>query len=61
MVVTEYTTKEISRLYHVATTDFEDKCDLAATCSTCMYAMLPKDYDELGNYRCYCGRKRKEE
>ncbi len=61
MVVTKYSTEEINKLYPRATTDFESKCDLSATCSTCMYAWLPKDYDEVGDYGCYCGRHEKGE
>ena len=57
MIVTNRNNNELSSLYEVAD---ESKCDLKATCGTCMYAVLPQNYDAVVEYTCYCARREKE-
>lgn len=49
----------MEKLYNRATLAANDRCGMFATCSTCMYAAYPVDF-ELTGYHAYCTKERKE-
>ena len=58
-MLSNYTNKELETRYN-RTGNGRCTQGLAATCSTCMYCIWPKDWETCVDMPTYCRRSRKE-